>query len=304
MFNFGVPSADLTFTFERVHDRTKKLILSPFDNEKSGHVTEVPLFRADEDIRGKLIVKVNSSKRLEHSGLTLEILGFIKAQGDHKAGHEFTKCSRELQSSGNVIEGNENFAFDFAHVDMPHDSYYGRSVELRYVLRATLSRGKYASSVVLEQDVWIQHVAPSPPLNGSIKMEVGIEDSLHIEFEYDKSHYHLEDVVIGKISFQLMRIKIKHMELAILRREGVGSGPQQHSGRDTITKFEVMDGAPSKGGSIPVRMYLAPYTLTPTYHNVQNQFSVKYFLNLVLVDEEDRQYFKQQEITLWRKTVG
>jgi vacuolar protein sorting-associated protein 26 len=31
------------------------------------------------------------------------------------------------------------------------------------------------------------------------------------------------------------------------------------------------------------------------------QFSVKYFLNLVLVDEEDRRYFKQQEITLWRK---
>lgn len=30
-------------------------------------------------------------------------------------------------------------------------------------------------------------------------------------------------------------------------------------------------------------------------------FSVKYYLNLVLVDEEDRRYFKQQEIILWRK---
>jgi len=28
---------------------------------------------------------------------------------------------------------------------------------------------------------------------------------------------------------------------------------------------------------------------------------VKYFLNLVLVDEEDRRYFKQTDITLWRK---
>uniref|UniRef100_A0AAV1T8B5 Vacuolar protein sorting-associated protein 26 n=1 Tax=Peronospora matthiolae TaxID=2874970 RepID=A0AAV1T8B5_9STRA len=304
MFNFIVPSADLIVTFERAHDRTKKLILTPFDDAKSGHATEVPLFRADENVRGKLIVKVNSGKRLEHSGLTLEMLGFIKAPGDQKAGHEFTKCSRELQSSGTVIEGDEHFAFDFAHVDMPHDSYYGRKVELRYVLRATLSRGKYASDIVLEQDVWIQHIAPSPPLNGSIKMEVGIEDSLHIEFEYDKSHYHLEDVVIGKISFQLMQIKIKHMELAILCLESVGSGPQQHSELETITTFEVMDGAPSQGESIPVRMYLAPYTLTPTYHNVQNQFSVKYFLNLVLVDEEDRQYFKHQEITLWRTTVG
>jgi len=28
---------------------------------------------------------------------------------------------------------------------------------------------------------------------------------------------------------------------------------------------------------------------------------VKYFLNLVLVDEEDRRYFKQQEVILYRK---
>jgi len=28
---------------------------------------------------------------------------------------------------------------------------------------------------------------------------------------------------------------------------------------------------------------------------------VKYFLNLVLVDEEDRRYFKQQEVVFWRK---
>lgn len=37
----------------------------------------------------------------------------------------------------------------------------------------------------------------------SLKMEVGIEDCLHIEFEYDKSAYHLQDVVIGKVRCSL-----------------------------------------------------------------------------------------------------
>jgi len=46
------------------------------------------------------------------------------------------------------------------------------------------------------------------------------------------------------------------------------------------------------------------FDLTPTYKNVQNKFSVKYFLSLVLVDEEDRRYFKQQEIFIWRKKIG
>ena len=31
------------------------------------------------------------------------------------------------------------------------------------------------------------------------------------------------------------------------------------------------------------------------------QLTFRYYLNLVLVDEEERRYFKQQEITLWRK---
>ncbi len=36
-------------------------------------------------------------------------------------------------------------------------------------------------------------------------MEVGIEDCLHIEFEYDKGKYHLKDTVVGKIYFLLVR---------------------------------------------------------------------------------------------------
>jgi len=53
-------------------------------------------------------------------------------------------------------------------------------------------------------------------------MEVGIEECLHIEFEYNKGKYHLKDCVIGKVYFFLVRIKIKYMELAVIRRETIG----------------------------------------------------------------------------------
>lgn len=38
------------------------------------------------------------------------------------------------------------------------------------------------------------------------------------------SRYHLKDVIVGKIYFLLVRIKIKHMELAIIKRETTGTG--------------------------------------------------------------------------------
>jgi vacuolar protein sorting-associated protein 26 len=73
---------------------------------------------------------------------------------------------------------------------------------------------------------------------------------------------------------------------------------------ETLTRFEVMDGCPVRGEKIPLRLYLGGIPdLTPTYVNIGNAFSVRYFVNLVLVDEEDRRYFKQQEITLWRKEL-
>ncbi|GJV90825.1 vacuolar protein sorting-associated protein 26A, partial [Tanacetum coccineum] len=123
-------------------------------------------------------------------------------------------------------------------------------------------------------------------------MEVGIEDCLHIEFEYNKSKYHLKDVIIGKIYFLLVRIKLKNMDLEIRRRESTGSGANTHVETETLAKFELMDGAPVRGESIPIRLFLSPYELTPTHKNINNKFSVKYYLNLVLVDEEDRRRAK------------
>lgn len=48
-----------------------------------------------------------------------------------------------------------------------------------------------------------------------------------------------------------MRIKIKHMELSIIRRETTGAPPNQYNESETITKFEIMDGAPVRGAPPP-----------------------------------------------------
>lgn len=61
------------------------------------------------------------------------------------------------------------------------------------------------------------------------------------------ARYHLKDVIVGKIYFLLVRIKIKNMELSIVRRETTGAAPNQYNENETITKFEIMDGAPVRG---------------------------------------------------------
>lgn len=92
------------------------------------------------------------------------------------------------------------------------------------------------------------------------------------------------------------------MEIAIIKRETTGIGQNTFNENETIAKYEIMDGAPVRGESIPIRLFLAGYELTPTMKDINKKFSVRYYLNLVLVDEEERRYFKQQEIVLWRKS--
>ena len=104
----------------------------------------------------------------------------------------------------------------------------------RYFLRVTIIRR--LTDMTKELDIAVHTLATYPEMNNPIKMEVGIEECLHIEFEYNKSKYHLKDVIVGKIYFLLVRIKIKHMEIAIIKRETTGSGPNTFHENETIAK--------------------------------------------------------------------
>jgi vacuolar protein sorting-associated protein 26 len=93
---------------------------------------------------------------------------------------------KELASAGELTE-KQTYDFEFLNVDKQFDSYNGINVRLRYFLRVTITRSFPYMDVVKEQDLWVQNYSPEPDMNNTIKMEVGIEDCLHIEFEYNKS---------------------------------------------------------------------------------------------------------------------
>ncbi|KAF9147788.1 Vacuolar protein sorting-associated protein 26, partial [Mortierella sp. AD011] len=258
-----------------------------------------PLFFDGETVSGKIQIRVKDGKKIEHNGIKVEFVGNIELFYDRGNHYEFSSLQHDLAVPGE-LRSNTTYDFEFKNVEKMYESYHGINVKLRYFVRVTILRR--LADVVKERDIWVySYVMPAESANNSIKMEVGIEDCLHIEFEYNRSKYHLKDVIVGKIYFLLVRIKIKHMELSIIRRETTGAAPNQYNESETITKFEIMDGAPVRGETIPIRLFLGGFELTPTFREVNKKFSTRYYLNLVLVDEEHRRYFKQQEITIFRR---
>lgn len=162
-------------------------------------------------------------------------------RGNH---YEFLSLGQELAAPGD-LQHPQTFDFNFKNIEKQYESYNGINVKLRYFVQVTVSRRM--ADVIREKDIWVYSYRIPPEMNSSIKMDVGIEDCLHIEFEYSKSKYHLKDVIVGRIYFLLVRLKIKHMELSIIRRETTGAAPNQYNESETLVRFEIMDGSPSRG---------------------------------------------------------
>ncbi|KAJ2654852.1 Vacuolar protein sorting-associated protein 26 [Coemansia sp. RSA 1200] len=295
IFGFG-PVADVTVSLHGENERQQIEYRVGKDKRE-----KAPLYFDGESVSGKVVVRVHEGKLLEHYGIKVQFIGCIEMFYDRGNHYEFVSLVQELAAPGELTN-TAMYNFEFKNVEKQYESYQGINVKLRYFVQATVS--KRVGAITQSKDIWVYSYRMPPEANSSIKMDVGIEDCLHIEFEYTKSRYHLKDVIVGKIYFLLVRIKIKHMELSIIRRETTGAVPNQYNESETITKFEIMDGAPLRGETIPIRLFLGGFDLTPTYKEVNKKFSTRYYLNLVLIDEENRRYFKQQEITLYRDNEG
>ena len=110
---------------------------------------------------------------------------------------KFTTIVKELESAG-ILAASKSYPFEF-NVEKAYETYSGINVRLRYFVRVTISRN-YKANVVKELDVIVRNPqsaavaitgASETPQPG-IKMEVGIEECLHIEFEFDKQKYNLK----------------------------------------------------------------------------------------------------------------
>lgn len=132
------------------------------------------------------------------------LIGLVELFYDRGHHHEFLSLSQELAAPGEMRQA-QNYDFNFKNVEKQFESYQGINVKLRcvaissplqeyltilyweyrYFIRVTISRRM--ADVTKERDIWVHSFRMPPDINNSIKMEVGIEDCLHIEFEYNKA---------------------------------------------------------------------------------------------------------------------
>ena len=155
--------------------------------DRKGDLQTIPIFTNKDTLSGIVKISPTPGKRVEHQSIRVQLVGEIELASERGHPHEFLSLVRDLSPPGEIIS-QQTYPFEFKSVEMEYESYKGTQVRLRYMLRVTVIRGLGQTSIK-EFPFWVRNPIPVqdiPPMGEPIKMEVGIEDCLHIEFEYDK----------------------------------------------------------------------------------------------------------------------
>eukprot|EP00996_Jenningsia_fusiforme_P001787 NODE_2647_length_1150_cov_102.749319_g2425_i0.p1 GENE.NODE_2647_length_1150_cov_102.749319_g2425_i0~~NODE_2647_length_1150_cov_102.749319_g2425_i0.p1 ORF type:complete len:320 (+),score=52.50 NODE_2647_length_1150_cov_102.749319_g2425_i0:51-1010(+) len=304
-----VDSCDVEVIFNGKSTNDYILIDDVYENSK----ISLPLFLSDEPVAGKVILK--PCKRIVHQGIKIDLVGQILVTNDREERTEFTWQTKKYESEGSSFQDEKTLDFDFDCAKQ-YESYRGLNARVTYFLRVTVV--KSVKNISHKEELWVQKVDPKhkaladnvhkksyfkeKDFSKGVSMEVGVDDILHIEFKYDKKLFHLHERVLGQVSFKVVSLDLQLGEVSLVKREYIGVGDNQFFETETLQKYEIMDGTPIAGELVPIRLYLKSIPrLTPTYDLINNTFSVKYYMNLVLIAGDGKRYFKQQEIVVYRK---
>jgi len=263
---------------------------------------QVPVFRDQQSVGGHAdIVLPEKVADFKYESITSYLIGQILCPQLGKD-YIFMTETFPLAPESGILRQSTRYTFRFNNPALEKESFYGAIVELRYFVRVVILRkGLLGTQLVAEEDIYVQN--PTVPLERRmLKMEIGIEDEMKLEFNWDSSAMHCRSKLKGNIKFITGGKKIREIVLQILRREIVTTGYEKEPelvSTSPVGKFDIFKGEVDSE-EIPILIYMSTIPqLTPTM--TTKQFSVKYFLNLVLTNVDARKYFKSSEIIFWRK---
>ena len=266
--------------------------------DRYGVSTRYPTYFNGDIISGTVEINLNS-KSLKHKGIKAEIHGIVEKYGALTITNSFLFLTSDLMSAGEIIQEKIILDFNFRNPYLKYESYKGKYASVKYFIKIVIDS-------ILVNSTYEKEFAVVNPYNESIlyqndfplNLRIGVKNILSLSIEFEHCNYNCRGILKGFVIFNLINIKIKSMEIQLLRREVVFNEKKYEP--EYISKYEIIDGGPIEHEKIPIRFFLKSYNLTPSYFDVEGIFGVQYFLNLIVVEYNNNRYYKSTEINLYR----
>jgi hypothetical protein len=88
----------------------------------------------------------------------------------------------------------------------------------------TIGKRLFGSKFIVDKSFIVNNTTKEPQLNANVKLEMGIDNLIHLEYELFRTKYHLDDSIVGRILFLKVGMRVKTIELHLAKKETVGHG--------------------------------------------------------------------------------
>ena len=268
--------------------------------------TTTPIFSYNDDVSVKITINPkNISNNFEHLGVIIYLKGDFENLQNNRNIITFLNNKKILLNAGDLTK-SISLTSNFTNNNFLIESYNGSNFNINYYIELKIIRKFLGTEKKYKKIFFIKNLNKAPIINGNIRLEIGVSNKLHMEYELFESKFHLNDVIIGKIFIVDINTLVNYIELNLIKKETVyyeivGSNKKQQKFENIIIgRMEICDGQPYEKTIIPFRFYLKGRNLSPTVKN-NDLFSIKYYIKFIVVLENEKILYKSQEIFLYRK---
>lgn len=273
VFNFGGPGwFNDVFEVEIRLDSSRKVSLKGFLLEQN-----VPLYRADEKVTGKIVVKSPPNRTVTHYGIQVELessIQFYESLNSVSVSSISEAACVEVQKAGAVAGEIEiPFELDLSKCKSKDgspilDSYDGEKFDVRHTLVVTLKRPWYTFNVTRVSSVAIQNIIPAPPTDAEARMVptqlsvVPRASTIEVDdcggkctFSYGRSHWNIGDKLTGTIAYSELEKPLSVLKIVLYKIEVADGDTQEKTVKELVIvnptntpppkpAMESVDGAP------------------------------------------------------------
>ena len=118
-----------------------------------GNKLECPTFYGLEPIKGTIQILLNNSKKINHSGIKIELIGqidihvndnneenTININNDNQF-NRFLSLTNNISNQGVLNKELNLYNFEFKGIEKQYDSYRGKKFSIKYILLVTVNIG-------------------------------------------------------------------------------------------------------------------------------------------------------------------
>ena len=246
-------------------DSSRKISLKGFLLEQN-----VPLYRSDEKVTGKILIRSPPNRTVSHYGVQVELessIQFYESLNSVSVSPTSEASCIEVQGPSS-ISGEVEVPFELDLTKCRNkdgspvlDSYDGEKFDVRHTLVVTLKRPWYTFNVTRVASIAIQTVSPAPPTDAEARLvptQLAIVPRVPVievddcggkcTFSYGRAHWNIGETLTGTIAYTDLEKPLTVLKLVLYKIEVADGDTQEKTCKELTIVSPAAAAAPKAEG--------------------------------------------------------